>query len=55
MRYNTNYSPHEENESELLTIENVLSGTYQQNSNINSTSPESSPETSTNNYYNIIN
>ena len=55
MRYNTNYSPHEENESELLTIENVLSGTYQQNSNVNSTSPESSPETATNNYYNIIN
>lgn len=50
MRYNTNYSPHIENESEFLSIGSVLFRIYQQNSNINLTSPETNPIIMTNNY-----
>lgn len=54
MRYNSGFSPHIENESEFLPIVNAPSGTYPLTSYINSTSPESNPETMINNY-NIIN
>ena len=49
MRYNSGFSPHTENESESLSIVNAPSGTYSFTSYLNSTSPESNPETMINN------